>query len=363
MIFNLLLCLIIIFLYALINLGKQSKETKNKVFLVITFVILFFVVATREMNVGNDTKSYINLFNLCNMYKFDILNMNFYYEKGYLIFNVILNYLNFSPRFFMYIMSFIFNVSAYCFIKDNSKNYLMSVLMYINLLFFYQSMTMMRQFLALAIILMFSFKYVKNKQFLKFLLSIAVASLFHASAIIAVFIYPIYNLKYNRKRVLMIIVSSIIVLLSLKFIYPFIANLINRESYYIDMLGEAKLGNFISMLIFVIMYIFSLIIVKQKERQDYGFYLYTLLFTAAIYFVSINMAVLSRASQYYAIFSVISLPNLIEHNVKNNKIIVNIAIVFFMILYSSIVMIYRPEWNSAFNYKSCILPKEDYVCK
>ena len=363
MIFNLLLCTIIVLLYVFIHLGRSSKENKDKWFLFFAFIIMFFLVATREMTVGNDTSVYINLFKNCNVYKWSILNMNTYYERFYLICNILINYISHSPRFFLYLMSFIFNYSVYKFIKENSKNYLMSVLMYINLLFFYQSMTMMRQFLALSIILLFAYKYVKEKKFLKFILTIVVASLFHSSAIIAFFIYPIYHLKYNRRRVLYIIIGSIVLLLSLNYLYPLVSSLINREPYYLNMVGETKLGNIISTLVYLVMYIFSLFIVKQSKRQENGFFLYSLIFAAAIYFVSINMAVLSRASQYYSIFAIISLPNIVEENIKRSRWFINSIIMFFMMSYASIIMIYRPEWNSAFNYKTCIIQKGGYICE
>lgn len=363
MIFNCILCLFIICFYLITHIDSKNKETKDKLFLIITFFVLFILVGTRAMNVGNDTLSYLDLFKKSSIFKMSILDSNTYYEKGYLIFNVLLSYISSSSRFFMFAMSLIFNYAVFKFIKDNSKNYLLSVLMYINLLFFYQSMTMMRQFLALSIVLLFSFKYVKEKNLVKFLISIIVASLFHSTALIAVFIYPIYYLNYNRKRVLIIIIASIFALLSLNQIYPLIASILNKETYYITMVGETKLANIISTLIYSIMYIFSLCIVKQDKRQKYGFYLYSLLFASTICFVSINMAVLSRVSQYYAILSIIALPNLINLNLKNNKTIINMVIVLFMMLYSSIVMIYRPEWNSAFNYKSCIISQNEYYCK
>lgn len=60
-------------------------------------------------------------------------------------------------------MSLIFNAGVYYFIKDNSKNYLLSVIMYICMLFYYNSMTMMRQFLALVIVL-FSYSALKKEK-------------------------------------------------------------------------------------------------------------------------------------------------------------------------------------------------------
>ena len=122
MIFNLILCLFIIIIYLLTHLGKRDKKTKDKLFLVITFIILFIVIASREMTIGNDTSAYLSLFKKCDTYKWDILDMGSYFERGYLAFNVLLSYLHVTPRLFLCIMALICGFSIYKFIKDNSNN-------------------------------------------------------------------------------------------------------------------------------------------------------------------------------------------------------------------------------------------------
>ena len=365
MIFNLVICAIIVAIYLLTHIGKRSRKTKDKLFLTVVFVLLFVIVAFREMTMGNDTAPYLDIFKSAENQGWGILNGNAYMERGYLAFNVLLAQLHITPRIFLCIMAFISCGAIYKFIKDNSNNYLMSTLMFVNLLFFYNSMSLMRQFTALAVILFFGFKFIKEKKFLKYLLTIAFAMFFHYTALLAIFIYPIYHMKYSRKVVLTVIICSVIGLLLLDQIYPFIASVFNRDGFYVDMIGETKLGNIVSMFIFLAMYLFSLFVVKQTERQKYGFYLYTLLFASMICLVSINMAVLSRAALYYTTLSIVSLPNIIEANIKESKIIIQSIIVGLLILYSSIIMVNKPEWNSAFNYKSCIMPElgEGYVCE
>lgn len=362
MIFNLFLCVLIIVIYLITHLGNKNDKTKDSLFLILSFFVLFVVVAFREMTMGNDTLSYIKVFKECNNLKWNILNYNSYFEKGYLVFNILLSYVCSNSRFFMIIMSAIFNYSVYNFIKNNSQNYLMSILMYINLLFFYQSMTMMRQFFALSIVLLFGIKFIKEKKIIKYIITIVIASLFHSTALITIFLYPLYYAKYNKKRVFYIFLSSLLIFSFLNQIYPIISSLFKRENFYLAMMGETKLANIISMLIFCAIYLFSIIIIKRDKKEECSFYLYTTIFTAVIYFISINMAILSRASQYYAIFSIISLPNIIKVNVSERKLVYNSILIFFMILYSTIIMLYRPEWNSAYNYKSCLFVNEGYVC-
>lgn len=363
MIFNLILCLSIVCIYLLTHIGKRDKKIKDRLFLVIVFLLLFVLVASREMTIGNDTASYLNIFKSSSEHGWDILNVNNYIERGYLAFNALLGYLHITPRIFMCIMALIFCGCTYKFIKENSHNYLMSVLMFINLMFFYDSMSLMRQFMALSIILYFGFKFIKEKKLLKYILTIVFAMLFHSTALLAIFIYPIYHMKYSRKLVLITMVCSAIGLILLGEIYPFIASIFNRDGFYASMIGDAKLGNIISMAMFLLMYLFSTFVVKKNEKQKYSFYLYSLLFTSMLYLVSINMAVLSRAALYFAFLSIVSLPNIIESNMKESKIVVESTVIGLFMLYASIIMVNKPEWNSAYNYKTCLIPEKEYVCE
>lgn len=363
MIFNLLLCVSILLIYFVTHLGGRDKKVKDKMFLLITFILLFILVASREFTIGNDTPSYLDIYNRCNIYKWGVFSKTGYYEPGYLALNVILNYLHVSPRLFLTILALIFNYAIYKFIKDNSSNYLMSVLLYINLLYFYQSMNILRQFFALSIILLFGYKLIKEKKLKKYIITVLFAALFHSTALFAIFLYPLCHLRHSRKMIALIIIGAIVGTLLLNQVYPIIASLLNREEFYINMMGEAKLGNIIKTLIFLSMYLFSLIIIKRNERQNYNSYLNILLFTTAIFFTSINMAVLSRAGQYFSIISLISLPNMIESNIKESKVLVRSSIVTLFMIYSSIIIVNKPEWNSAYNYKSCLLPESTYICE
>lgn len=363
MIFNLLLCIAIIVIYALTHIKKKRKQANDKKFLIVSFLLLFVLAATREFYIGNDTMGYLNLFEQCKEYGWEIFSINHYYETGFLALNVILGYLNISASFFLGIFALFFSYAVYKFIRDNSKNYLVSTLLYVNLMYFYQSMSMMRQFLALSIILLFGFKFIKEKKIIKYIGVVIAATFFHSTAILAIALYPIFHMKYKRKTVAILCVATIVIAALLANIYPILAQALNRETAYLEMIGETKLGNTISMLIFLVMYVFSVLVIKKDEKQKYGFYLYSMLFAAAIFCISINMAVLERAAQYFSIISIISLPTIIEDNFKESKLLLNTIVVSLFITYASTIMINKPEWNSAYNYKTCLLPEDGYVCE
>lgn len=363
MYFNFLLIILVFIVYLITHFNNNiKKETKDNLFLSVIMIILFVLVATRSLTTGNDTQMYLNVFKNCSALKWDAVIFGGYFEGGYLIFNVLISYISSSPRFFMFVMSFVFNLVIYKFIKDNSNNYFLSVLMYICMLFFYTSMTMMRQFLAMMVILS-SLKYVKEKKLPLFILSVILASLFHTSALTCFIIYPIYHIKYTHKKAFIICVVSVFCLLLLQPIVTFLMNLVGRTNYYESQFGSNKLANTLSFTINIVLFLFALMS-KNKNIKNYDFYLYILLISAAVNFISTDMNIISRAADYFDIFAIICIPNIVYSlKNKNTKMICSLILLIFLALYSGIIMKYRPNWNTAYNYKSCLIFTENSVCE
>ena len=370
MIFHLSLILVTFILYLIFNSFKRlSKNRSDELFLKVIFILFFILVASREMTIGNDTQMYLNLFEKCAQLKWNAVSFDGYFEGGYLILNVLISYISSNKRFFMVVMSAIFNIICYFFIKKNSKDYLLSTIMYVCSLYLYTSMTMMRQYLALMIILS-SFKFIKEKKLIKYLLSVAFASLFHSSVWLTLLFYPIYHMKYTKKRVFIIIIVSIIATLNIGPVINFIYSIIGRTNYYTSRIGSDSLANTLYTIVSLVMYIFAIYEIrkkaKNKETDDNNdFYLYILLFATCTNLIATNMNVLSRAVTYFSFLSIIALPNIIKNNIveKNNLKICYLIIYSVFILYSCTIIHFRPEWNSAYNYKSCIIHRSNYICE
>lgn len=360
MLFNIVLIINICIIYIFINgQQKNDKSSKEKFFLFICFVIMFFLVGFRSYSSGNDTKTYVEVFKICSTLKWNAVNTLLHYDKGYLVFNVLATYFTSNSRIFLLLLSFICNISVYHFVKNNSKNYLVSIILYVSLLFFYSSMTMARQFLSFSIIL-YSFDFVRKKKVIKFFLLILLASLFHSSAIISLLIYPFYYLKFSHKRAIFMIFISFIIFVFLGRVFNDISSYLNKTTSYIDTLGTVKVANVLYTVVYLIVYVFVVLFLMGREnKKNNSFYLYITLMGFLIYFLSIKISILARAAQYFTIFIIIVIPNIIQdsNNKKEVKSFISIIICVLFILYANTIIYLRPEWNSAFNYSSCIKEK------
>ena len=83
--------------------------------------------------------------------------------------------------------------------------------------------------------------------------------------------------------------------------------------------------------------------------------MYCMLFAVAMNMIGINLNILARVSLYFNALTIVALPNIITKNLKliKNKKMVNLALILFYLLYSTVIIVFRPEWNSAYNYDIC----------
>ena len=362
MIFNSFFVLIIIVIYIIIFLSKKmSKEIRNKLFLIISFSIIFFLMATRTYNTGTDTNMYIQVFKKSSQLKWKATIFGGYYEPLYAVLNILLSYISTNPRILIVFTSFFISYSFYKFIKDNSEDYFLSIIMFICLLIFYSTMNTIRQYIAMSIILL-GFDFVKEKKIIPYIMIVVVACLFHTSAFIGFLIYTAFNMKYSRFRVTIIFVIAILSNIFISGLVNHIYELLDRTNYYNNRIGQENISNLIHVFIFLFMYMFSLFEIKKNKsnNEKNGFYLYIFVLASAFSLIAMKMNVLSRTTTYFNIFTIVCLPNIIAENIdnKNTKLFVASTLVLILLIYSSTIMYYRPEWNTAFNYHSCIFSDE-----
>ncbi|MGE4384919.1 MAG: EpsG family protein [Endomicrobiaceae bacterium] len=338
---------------------KQTKST-NFIYLAITFIELLFIAGFRSRFVGVDTGHYVNTFNLINFTK---SLPEIHMEKGFLIFTKIMTAVSSSSQILLITSSFIILSSVFFLIYKYSKRSWLSVLIYVTGPFFFH-LTGMRQSLAIAFIL-FSFHFILNRKLLFFILTIIFASAFHKSALLFMPAYFLFNFELNKKNIIItlsIAVSSFIFfsIFSQIFFYFFPQYQVYTSSVYYS--GEIKSASIFKTLIAGIYVIFGFLIWFYKiipNRNDFEYkqffqtklLLYFSFIAFLLQFISINATLLERASIIFSSFNIILYPNLISMvKNKNLKIFLILFLIFWVILYSSVILIFRSEWTGCIPY-------------
>ena len=233
--------------------------------------------------------------------------------------------------------------------------------MFICLLFFYGAMNTLRQYMAMSIVLL-GFSFVKSKKLIPYVFTVIIASLFHSTALVGFLLYPLYNIKYTNFRIIIIFIAAFLTNRYVLLITNTIYKMMGKTNYYVNRVGMENIANLILMVVYLTIFLFSLYEVKKYKtnKKENDFYLYIFIMASAASLVAANMNVLSRITDYFACFSIICLPNIIEDNIKrkDTKFFVNGILVFALLTYSSVIIHFRPEWNTAYNYKSIITNRE-----
>ncbi|PEG75341.1 hypothetical protein CP371_06970 [Pediococcus acidilactici] len=180
---------------------KFSKSAISKFLYCGAFLIIFVPGAIRYY-VGVDYTTYSNLqipmvlsgnpVKVEALYRW-VIKIG-YWMSGYTTYQLIFAITNFLIVFFLFL-----------YIKDQSKNKWLSILIFMTGGFFYFSLSGMRQAIGVVIAL-WALKFIKEKRFWYYLISIIVASLFHTAAIVFLVFYFVDRIEINPYVMLVIMV-------------------------------------------------------------------------------------------------------------------------------------------------------------
>lgn len=348
-----------------------QEQYNRKIYLWIAFGVLFFISAFRSTNIGNDTPFYaflfeyygsavraLNLEKFVYLFNFDnVLNSRI--EPGFIFLNILLNFIS-NDYLILFVVVSAFVVGVWMIhIYQNSSMVWLSVALFINLRFFYFSLSNLRQSIAMAIILI-SYKFLKERKLLPFLLCVCIAALFHLSALVFIIAYPLTAKVFNYKA---LIYGAIIA--GLGYIgFDYFINLFLRffprysmylESVYFD--GYVRIASIINVLVALALLLLGVISSKgvykpdnprdidKNEKQEINLLNYIMLISLVLSFISIKASILGRLHMYFFIFSIIYTPRTLIY-IKNVRL--RVVIVYILLLaiiaYNFTILYFRPEW-------------------
>ena len=197
------LIIIVLAVAFLFSLKNQHLKYCNT----ITFflcIFLWILAANHSLEVGTDTFNYYQNFT-------NVLNeKNMYYnqglQRGWYFYNLLL-YKFGNYDIFMYVCYGMILGGVFTFIRKCSPNSVMSLFLFVLLYYYCNSLNIMRQFIAIGIVLIAYALYL-NKNNKKYIISICLASLFHYTAILLLPICFLTKIKLSSKLVYLLVVVS-----------------------------------------------------------------------------------------------------------------------------------------------------------
>lgn len=334
--------IILLIFYGVIVSSKTelSKGRKTSLLLIIMFLQLLFLYVFNDSATFPDKTAYLQGFDYSlqvgwnDVAKIQNFSPEIKFELGWCYYTKILSFLYSDSAILIFATGFIIIISYFILIKKYSLIPWLSILLFITTVF-YNSLFVLRQYLAVAICL-FSIPYIIERKFWKFLLLIIIAFSIHQTAVIFVLLYLLYPFKIEKKFIILVISMGILFYVGFEFALNFAAtHLIGYLIYKEDIFEGANNTLFIlSLCVFVFIWICYYPLVQIDNHDKLFFYM--LLLFVMIEFSRIGLpGTIGRLNLYFYPALIILLPNAckrIKKPIFKYISITSISVVYFIFM-------------------------------
>lgn len=237
------------------------RDTKWLAYLGVLPMFLLFVL--RNNHVGPDTVGYVNFFqNTVRDVDFDKLFVNKFTkrnEPGYLVYVKLVSLLTDDYTIYFLINAIVIFGSLMRFARKYTKNPSLFFFLYMVLGTYSFALTGLRQSLAMSVCL-WALDFVKKKKFIRFVLTVFFASLFHKSAWIFIMIYPFAKLKKTDAVVAAYVITATVLFVGFAFFQGLFNELLGYN-YSVEETGNGM----IFLILLAMMFVFSLYMLDEKR--------------------------------------------------------------------------------------------------
>ena len=334
---------------------KNKKRILSTFFAILAVFIPSIIAGIRNINVGTDIKVYgIYMFNIARSHSiigyFGIVGTG---DILYSFLNILTSLLSDNIHVLLFIIQFINCSIVFIAIFKERENIHMSLSYFIFLsTLYFRQLNLLRQGLALSFVLL-AFVLFKNKKIKSTIFCMIIASLFHATAILAIPLFVIYkyvkddnkNDNYSESYKYFLVAIYISLILVFVFFKPLFNIILNSgilpskytleyfERYFNSVIELDNLGTFFKLAWCVIYLLAIKYIKKANEIKDYRFFLHIASIDFILWNFNIYVKYIDRISFYYgyiyALFFVPNLYKLFKNDFLNRNIANLIVIVMF----------------------------------
>lgn len=324
-----------VFIWAVIlyNLPLK-KQDKSIIYLSIIFIQFTLLAWQKDFSVGQDTLMYCRGFDYISSESFkDILLDK--WEPGYVISNWIIGNLGFDFHTYLLIVSGFIYYSVCRFIFRYSQYPWLSVAIFVAFGYYFGSLHILRQYIAIAIIL-YSYDCILNRKFASYLALVLLAASFHTSAIVFLPTYFLYG--KSIRPTMMIVLFSLSLAIALiagdVLLNMFVMNDRYQDAYVSDKDGA---GSGYGMLLFMTLIFSCALLLKPKYLNKHESIFYWIFFISlCMQPLSITVSMVSRAILYWSLSLLVLLPMII-HNIKSQ----NLRFISFIIVLSGLIFVFE----------------------
>lgn len=358
----------------------RDEDQKKLLLFYCTFIWLF---GSFRYMVGTDFYSYMLIYKNSPQAISYLFESRF--EPMFTLIVMLLNYCEFSSQALFIVME---SLTLFFFVKgvkvfsDDYREILFIVIIYaVFSLGFYWSFNAVRQVTAMSILL-YSAKYILARKFFKFNLCILLAMSFHYIAIVFVWMYFIYDVRINKKTVIVLLLLSVVTVITgynFKVITEVMISVFSVTGMYYGyatrgleyILIDGGISN--NTIAFILIFVFSMMCFYERilsDKKSYVLFLSALVYLLIRIFVSLDdmstsflSSTIGRIAKYWGYFFILYIGRCLYFIRSENRkkfLLLGIVLIFIFSFQVMNEMIYIDE-NYLYNaYPDGIINNLDY---
>lgn len=301
-------------------------------------IYYFIIFSFRNYTVGIDLKNYLIRYHAFATTPFkDIFSLadSYSFEYGFAILVKSLTYISDSAIIFMLATGIIITYGFYRFIKKYSEDVIFSFFTFFTFSMGTGAMNVVRQYLAIVLLLS-SIEFIEKNKFVKFAILVLLASTIHSGSIIFIVLYPLVKItKLDARFVISAIGGTIFfALFGDKLLNPII-----RQTSFSWYIGRAGSGE--SMLVFSLVLTMLMYYLQKGDEEIVGrkkiwldMMLLSIIFNAA----ALHLGLFERVMRFFYPAIIIMIPNTLNEyssikNISIKKWLKILLILFFVVFF------------------------------
>jgi len=265
-----------------------------------------------------------------------IISYNGKHEIGYIVLNKIIYMLSKGNfQVLLFVIAAFYNTSLAIFIKKNSSNYFFSLYLYIALNIFNLSMNNLRSTVALGV-LYIGIPYLFKKKYVKFLLTLIIACLFHTSMACMLFFFGMVFITNKYLFASICVIFSVFLGTGFSIFSKIIQYVLPKYTSYFRVNSS---GGGRNLLLFLVFLLLALLLLSKKEwwtSNKNTILLKLFICGICLQVVSLNVSFFARAVYYHLTSILFLYPELISNgriSRKSSSIFMFLIMICFMMYY------------------------------
>lgn len=318
------------------SINKNGLKKLNTFFLIALIIFLVSISGFRYLNYYQNDEYNYRVMSMAMEYKpFDFSTISLNSEWLFNLLSWISANVFHNSQFLIFTTALITNISIILFFAKYARPFWFAIFLYICGGAYFTSMNILRQYLALAIIL-WCYPLAKKQNFKGYFLLVILATTIHQSAWLMLPVYLVLRRKKIGIGIIVAIVSVIIIVLNFQSVSTFILSNNSSYEHYINTVINGYGVNIIRIFVWLIPYSIVCIFYKKLNsdfEMDY-IYIFATLISACILIVSYKNVFFARLQVYFsipALCAIIKIPELFSKKDKSNIVIKYLMLVLFFL--------------------------------